>query len=183
LVVTKGEQVRHKNDFHGLDVFVAERGSALLATAIFLAGSRVAGEDLLQAALERLMRRWERVRGDPEGYLRRVMYNLAVDHWRSRRRRPEVLAEAEMESYVDGIDHLDLRRVLMQALAALPPRQRVVLVLRYWEELTEAETAAALGCSPGTVKSSASRGLARLRDLTADAWAPDDLVTKNGAAR
>jgi RNA polymerase sigma-70 factor (sigma-E family) len=167
--------VRQEN-FDGLDVFVAERGSALLATAVFLTGSRVAGEDLLQAALERLMRKWHRVRGDPEGYLRRVLYHLAVDQWRGRRHRQEVLMDVDLGSQSDGTDDLHLRQVLIQALAALPPRQRVVLVLRYWEELSEAEIAATLGCSVGTVKSSASRGLARLRELTATVWAHEELI-------
>ncbi|KUL41942.1 SigE family RNA polymerase sigma factor [Actinoplanes awajinensis] len=174
--------MRTKN-FDGLDVFVAERGSALLATAVFLTGSRVAGEDLLQAALERLMRKWHRVRGDPEGYLRRMLYHLAVDRWRVRRRQPEVLMDVDPGSHPDGTEDLHLREVLLQALAALPPRQRVVLVLRYWEELSEAEIAAALGCSAGTVKSSASRGLARLRELTAGVWALDELLTETEQSR
>ncbi|GAA2712816.1 SigE family RNA polymerase sigma factor [Actinoplanes palleronii] len=174
--------MRAKN-FDGLDVFVAERGSALLATAVFLTGSRVAGEDLLQAALERLMRKWHRVRGDPEGYLRRMLYHLAVDRWRVRRRQPEVLMDVDPGSHPDGTEDLHLREVLLQALAALPPRQRVVLVLRYWEELSEAEIAAALGCSAGTVKSSASRGLARLRELTAGVWALDELLTETEQSR
>lgn len=165
-----------QQNFDGLDVFVAERGSALLATAVFLTGSRVAGEDLLQAALERLMRKWHRVRGDPEGYLRRMLYHLAVDQWRGRRRQPEVLMDVDPGSQPDATDRVHLRQVLLQALAALPPRQRVVLVLRYWEELSEAEIATTLGCSAGTVKSSASRGLARLRELTGPVWAPEELM-------
>lgn len=159
--------MRRRNEFDGLDALVAERGNALLATATLLAGSRTAGEDLLQAALERMMRQWGRVRGDPEGYLRRTLYHLAVDQWRRRRRRPEVHLAVE-PSVADGAGHVQLRHALVQALAELPPRQRAVLVLRYWEQLSEAEAADVLGCSVGTVKSSASRGLARLRDLTAD---------------
>jgi RNA polymerase sigma-70 factor (sigma-E family) len=153
--------------FDGLDTLVAERGNALLATAVLLTGSRAAGEDLLQAALERLMRSWDRVRGDREGYLRRTMYHLAIDEWRRRRRRPEVFVPHEPPGRPDATEALDLRDALSQALARLPPRQRTVLVLRYWEHLTEAETADALGCSVGTVKSTTSRGLARLRELTA----------------
>jgi len=95
-------RVRWKNSYEGLDALVAERGSALLGTAVLLTGSRVAGEDLLQAALERLVRHWSRVRGDKEGYLRRTLYHLAVDQWRSRRRRPEVLAEVEPPGQPDG---------------------------------------------------------------------------------
>ncbi|GAA2395724.1 SigE family RNA polymerase sigma factor [Dactylosporangium salmoneum] len=167
--------------FDGLDALVAQRGNALLATAVLLTGSRAAGEDLLQAALERLMRSWGRVREDRERYLRRTMYHLAVDQWRSRRRRGEVFAGHEPPGGPDPTDALDLRDALSRALAQLPPRQRAVLVLRYWEQLTEAETADALGCSIGTVKSTASRGLARLRELTAT-W---DLnpATSNGTNR
>jgi len=172
--------VRWKKRFEGLDTLVAERGSALLATAVLLTGSRAAGEDLLQAALERLMRRWGGVHGDLEGYLRRTLYHLAIDQWRSRRRRPEVLAEVEPPGQSDGTDELHLRQALMQALVLLPPRQRAVLVLRYWEQCNEAEAAEVLGCSVGTVKSSASRGLARLRELTAD-WEVDNTRNWNGA--
>ncbi|WP_233562853.1 SigE family RNA polymerase sigma factor [Micromonospora musae] len=173
--------MRRKKRFEGLDVLVAERGQALLATAVLLTGSRVAGEDLVQAALERLMRNWNRVHGDREGYLRRTMYHLAVDRWRLRRRRPEVLTVVDPPSQADGTDALHLRQALVQALAGLPPRQRAVLVLRYWEQLSEAEAADLLGCSVGTVKSSASRGLARLRELTAG-WALEETGVR-GAGR
>ncbi|GIH14875.1 SigE family RNA polymerase sigma factor [Rugosimonospora africana] len=158
--------MRRKKRFEGLDALVAERGNALLGTAVLLTGSRTAGEDLLQAALERLMRSWNRVNGDKEGYLRRTLYHLAVDQWRRRGRRPEVLAEIEPPGQTDGTDAVLLRQMLIQALAMLPPRQRAVLVLRYWEQLSEAEAAEMLGCSVGTVKSTASRGLSRLRELT-----------------
>ncbi|MGK5739455.1 SigE family RNA polymerase sigma factor [Micromonospora sp. URMC 103] len=174
--------MRWRRRFEGLDTLVAERGDSLLAAAVLLTGSRAAGEDLLQAALERLMRHWHRIHGDPEGYLRRTLYHLAVDQWRRRGRRPEVLAEIEPPSQPDGTDALHLRAALVQALATLPPRQRAVLVLRYWEQLTEAESAEVLGCSVGTVKSTASRGLSRLREVTA-AWARDDAPAWNGAGR
>jgi RNA polymerase sigma-70 factor (sigma-E family) len=167
LTATKGEPVLWKRNFDGLEALVAERGNALLATAVLLTGSRAAGEDLLQSALERLMRSWGRVREDREGYLRRVMYNLAVDQWRRRRRRPEVFASVEPAGQPDPTNGVALRQALVTALAQLPPRQRTVLVLRYWEQLSEAETATALGISVGSVKSTASRGLSRLRELTA----------------
>ena len=165
--------------FDGLDTLVAERGNALLATAVLLTGSRAAGEDLLQAALERLMRSWNRVREDRERYLRRTMYHLAVDQWRRHKRRPEVFLEHEPAGQPDATDALDTRDALSRALAQLSPRQRAVLVLRYWEQLSEAETAEALGCSVGTVKSTASRGLSRLRELTAT-W---DTMTSKGIGR
>ena len=157
-------------EFAGLEEFLTERGTALLATAIMLAGGREAGEDLLQVALERLLRRWQRIDGDPEGYLRRTLYHLAVDRWRWRGRHPEVALTPDMPVAArDQAASVDLRAVLGQALAGLPARQRAVLVLRYFEGLSEAEIAAALGCSPGAVKSAASRGLHRLREA-AGSW-------------
>jgi RNA polymerase sigma-70 factor (sigma-E family) len=141
--------------------------------AIALAGSRQEGEDLLQAALERLLRRWRQVESDPEGYLRRILYNLAADGWRRRaswlRKVPLMHAEWGDEYRADAVAAVDLRDALGRALAQLPPRQRVVLVLRYWEGLSQAETADLLGCPEGTVKSAAARGLLRLRELTV-AW-------------
>lgn len=174
--------MRWTRRFEGLDTLVAERGSALLATAVLLTGSSAAGEDLLQAALERLMRSWSRIHGDKEGYLRRTLYHLAVDQWRRRKRRPEVLIDVEPVGQPDSTDALHLRQALVQALAQLPPRQRAVLVLRYWEQCSDAEAAETLGVSLGTVKSTASRGLSRLRELTA-AWAVEDTRTWNGAGR
>jgi RNA polymerase sigma-70 factor (sigma-E family) len=178
MTATRGEPVLWKRSFDGLEALVAERGNALLATAVLLTGSRAAGEDLLQSALERLMRSWGKVREDREGYLRRIMYNLAVDQWRRRRRRPEVFVTDEPAGPTDPSDVVALRQALVTALAQLPPRQRAVLVLRYWEQRTEAETAEILGCSVGSVKSTASRGLSRLRDLTAS-W--DTFPISNGA--
>src|SRR5580693_9901097 len=90
----RGECVRSEERFEGLDALVADRGGALLATATLLAGGPAAGEDLLQAALERVMRHWHRVRDEPEIYLRRTIYHLAVDQWRYRRRHPVVLSRA-----------------------------------------------------------------------------------------
>ena len=174
--------MRGKQSFEGLDTLVAERGGALLATARLLTGGRAAGEDLLQAALERLMRHWSRVRGDKEAYLRRVMYHLAIDQWRWRKRRSEVLVEVEPPGQPDGTDMLHLRQALIQALAKLPPKQRAVLVLRYWEQFSEAEVAVALGCSIGAVKSNTSRGLSRLRAATA-AWVLEDAQAWNGVGR
>lgn len=175
--------------FAGLEGFLADRGAALLRTAVLLAGSREAGEDLLQQALERALQRWQRVDGNPEAYLRRTLYHLAVDRWRWRTRHPEVDLGADLApSGRDLAADVDLRDALVQALAALSARQRAVLVLRYFEQLTEAEIASTLGCSPGAVKSSAARGLHRLRVVVAS-WESGESerasgrrsLTKNGA--
>jgi RNA polymerase sigma-70 factor (sigma-E family) len=160
-----------------VEQLLAARGAHLTRAAIALAGSRSEGEDLLQAALERLLRNYRRVNSDAEGYLRRTLYNLAADGWRrrgvARRRQPLVAAP---EGRADGTDAVDLRDELVRMLAQLPPRQRAVVVLRYWEQLSEAETAAILGCSQGSVKSAASRGMSRLREIagapTAEAARP-----------
>ena len=154
-----------------LDQFLAERADPLMRTAVLLTGSREAGQDLLQTALERLLRHWRTLEGDPEAYLRRTLYNLATDGFRrqGRLRRKLLLLRAETRAPVDPTAEVDLRDALVRMPLQLPPRQRAVLVLRYWEQLTEAETAAVLGWPEGTVKSAASRGLRRLREL-AEGW-------------
>jgi RNA polymerase sigma-70 factor (sigma-E family) len=152
-----------------LERFVAERGDRLLRTAALLAGSRADGEDLLQSALERLLRNWRRIDGDPENYVRRTLYNLAADRWRRQRVRQRKAVLFEPAAPVDPSAGVDLRDAVVRVLVRLPPRQRAVLVLRYFEQLSEAETAEALGCSVGTVKSATARGLVRLREMTASA--------------
>jgi RNA polymerase sigma-70 factor (sigma-E family) len=156
-----------------LERLLAERGQHLLRAAVMLTGSRADGEDLLQAALERLLRNWRRVETDPEGYLRRTLYNLAADGWRMRGRRRARLAEFRAQVPAEpgrqDVAMVDVRDELVRLVHQLPPRQRAVIVLRYWEQRTEAETAAILGCSEGTVKSAASRGLRRMREL-ARSW-------------
>jgi RNA polymerase sigma-70 factor (sigma-E family) len=149
--------------YDDLAVFLDARGDALLRTAVLLAAGREAGEDLLQEALERLLRRWHKVDGNPEGYLRRIMYNCAVDGWRSRARRPEVLGLPVQAATADHASRLDLRLTLIAELGLLTPRQRAAVVARYWEQLSEAETAAALGCSVSAVKAATGRGLVALR--------------------
>lgn len=154
-----------------LERFLAERADPLMRTAVLLTGSHEAGQDLLQTALERLLRHWDTLEGDPEGYLRRTLYNLAADGFRrqGRLQRKLRLIRAGTPPPPDPTDQVDLRDALVRLLLQLPPQQRAVLVLRYWEQLTEAESAAALGWPEGTVKSATSRGLRRLREL-ADSW-------------
>lgn len=149
--------------YDDLTAFLAARGDAMLRTAVLLAPGRQAGEDLLQEALERLLRKWHTIDGDPEGYLRRIMYNRAVDGWRARARRQEVLGHPLEAAVADHASRLDLRLALIGALELLTPRQRAAIVARYWEQLSEAETAAALGCSVSAVKSATARGLRTLR--------------------
>ena len=156
---------------------MADRGTALLRTASLLCTSRADAEDLLQTALEKTYRHWARLNAesDPEPYVRRILVNLTI----SRARRWRVLREVHMPSppevpAASSETHaVELRGALIEHLRRLGPRQRAVLVLRYWEDQSEAEIARTLGCSVGTVKSQAARGLARLRELL-DAESGDD---------
>ncbi|MGH3274721.1 MAG: SigE family RNA polymerase sigma factor [Streptosporangiaceae bacterium] len=159
--------------------FLDARGDALLRTAVLLAPGREAGEDLLQEALERLLRKWPKIDGDPEAYLRRIMYNRAMDGWRGRARRPEVLGLPADAAVADHASRMDLRLSLIAHLQRLTPRQRAAIVARYWEELSEVETAAALGCSVSAVKSAVARGLKALRvSITPEMNHPPKLQVK-----
>jgi RNA polymerase sigma-70 factor (sigma-E family) len=140
----------------------------LLRTALLLAGGdQAAAEDLLQLTLERARRHWRRVcrSGDPERYVRRILANAANDRWRRTARRPErPLGPGDAGPIADGQAHAVAEcSSLIRALGGLPPRQRTVVVLRYYNDLSEVEIADVLGCSLREVKSQASRGLARLR--------------------
>jgi RNA polymerase sigma-70 factor (sigma-E family) len=156
-----------------LEALLAGKGEHLLRTAILLAGSRAEGEDLLQAALERVIKRWRWIRGDPEGYLLRTLHHLAIDGWRARQTwRARLGLLAASEAAPDMADAVDQRDRVVRLLRQLPPRQRTAVVLRYWEDLTEAETAKAMNCSVGAVTSAASRGLSKLRELSAATGPP-----------
>jgi RNA polymerase sigma-70 factor (sigma-E family) len=167
-----------------LELLLAERGTQLLRTAMLLTGSRQDGEDLLQAALERLLRQGRRVSGNPEGYLRRTLYNLAADRWRRREawhRKLALIRAGQRTTEPDLTAAVDLRDALIRTLHLLPPRQRAAVVLRYWEQLSEAEAAQVLRCSEGTVKAAASRGLRRMREL-AGPWLDNDIeLTEKGS--
>ncbi len=152
-----------------LEAFLADRGDQLLRTAVLLAGSREAGQDLLQGALERLLRHWRTIEGNPEGYLRRTLYHLAADSWRqqnARRRQLRLLWPGASAAVTDPYAEVEARDSLVRLMRQLPPRQRAAIVARYWEQLSEAESAQMLGCSVGTVKSATARGLRRLRELS-----------------
>ena len=146
--------------------YVAARSRALLRTAYLLTGDWHRAQDLVQTSLERCWPRWRRVRagGDPDAYVRRAMLNTFRSDAR-RRWRGEVPTGEPPEHAQVGDAHavVELRHALLAAVLGLPPRQRSVLVLRFFDDLTEAQTAAALCCGVGTVKSSASRALAALR--------------------
>jgi len=150
------------------DEFVATHVDDLLRTAYLIVWDEGEAEDLVQDCLFKVARRWPRIRRleRPGAYARRILVNLSLDGARGRtRRRNELeLGAAVTPGAVDPLPELEMRAELLEALGRLPARQRAVLVLRYFNDLTEAEVAEVLGCAPGTVKSSASRGLARLRE-------------------
>ena len=178
-------QVRRMPSF---DEFVQARSAGLLRTALLLTGQdRAEAEDLLQLALERAYRHWARIcqSGEPERYVRKILANASADRWRRLRRRPErPLHNAATDPAVpDRAREIDDRDLLLRALAALPPRQRAALVLRYFDDLNEAEIADMLGCSAGTVKSQISRGLARLREATGGQDEPDPGRTEGAQHR
>ncbi|MFF3464418.1 SigE family RNA polymerase sigma factor [Streptomyces sp. NPDC001984] len=146
--------------------FVRARWSYLVRTAYLLTGDVHHAEDLTQTALAKAYRSWRRVsRSDsPEAYVRRMLVNCNSDRFR-KRRVAEALTAAppEVAGRDEAVSWADERSALLAALAGLPQRQRAVIVMRYWEDLSEAEVAEVLGCSPGTVKSQASKALAKLR--------------------
>jgi len=144
--------------------FVSADATRLMRIAYLLTGHHQAAEDLLQETLERVYVAWPRV-DNPFAYARAALASRAASRWRDRARRREApLTEAaDVAHGADGPERIAQRDELVRALARLGPRQRAAVVLRYLEDLSEAETAAALGCSVGTVKSQTSRALARLR--------------------
>ncbi|PZF85919.1 SigE family RNA polymerase sigma factor [Jiangella anatolica] len=145
--------------------FVAGRSLALLRTAYALTGDKEAAEDLVQGALAKLYRRWHKV-DEPEGYVRRIIYNDQASRWRRRMvLREDPVGDVPETALPDLTGPAGDRIDVWQLLGQLAPRQRAVLVLRYYEDLSEREIAAVLGCSTGTVRSQAHRALARLRDL------------------
>ncbi|HVU75191.1 MAG TPA: SigE family RNA polymerase sigma factor [Mycobacteriales bacterium] len=151
-----------RRDFHA---YVRDRSPALLRTAYLLTGNADEAEDLLQDALARLLNAWSRVREEDalDAYVRRTMVNLRTSRWRLRRVHTVPVAELPETAVHDPHSSPFDRDAMWAALLRLPPRMRAVLVLRFYEDLTEAEAAAALGCSIGTVKSQTSRALTKLR--------------------
>ncbi|MBD0837300.1 SigE family RNA polymerase sigma factor [Streptomyces sp. TRM68416] len=165
-----GERTRARDE--EFQHFVTGRWPRLMRTAFLLTGEQHAAEDLVQSTLEQVYVAWRKVGAadEPDAYVRRVMINA---HARKHRRRlKEFLAPKDDSGLVrevadagDRIAQADDRGVLLTALAQLPPRQREAVVLRYWEDLTEAQAAEAMGCSVGTVKSNAAKGIAKLRAI------------------
>jgi RNA polymerase sigma-70 factor (sigma-E family) len=146
------------------DAFVNGASTRLLRVAYLLVGDLATAEDLLQDVLERMYVRWSRI-DDPPAYARQSLAHAATNRWRRRQRRPEVPLDRH-DRAVHAQEPLSTSP-LMAALALLPRGQRAVMVLRYFEDLSTEQTASALGCSVGTVKSQTARALPRLRALLA----------------
>src|SRR3954447_13739302 len=154
------------NDEEAFRDFVAGRWSALLRTAYLLTGDEHRAEDLLQTSLAKLWLVWGRVGAEhPEAYVRRILTTTSTSWWRRRWQGERPMSDDMPEHAAPGdfTDRLADKDDVVSALRALTPRQRADVVLRYAEDLSEADVAEVLGVSVGTVKTLASRGLARLR--------------------
>lgn len=168
------------SEFRG---FVVARGSALVRSAYVLTGDQQLAEDLVQTALEKTARHWGSIRfaGAAEAYVRRTMYREQVSIWRRRRVREDLTdVIPEPRRPASAGDQVEDRLDLAQALNRLGRRQRTILVLRFYEDLTEREVAEMLGVSVGTVKSQTSKALHRLR-VAPGSLAPSARTPARGA--
>jgi RNA polymerase sigma-70 factor (sigma-E family) len=140
------------------------RAAVVRRTAFLLCGDWHWAEDLAQTALAKVYQHWGRLdrNGQVDAYVRKVLVRTVIDESRWRRRRPETAVDV-MPEVAEAVTGLEEAMDVRHALAALPPKQRAAVVLRYWDDLPVAATAAALGCSEGTVKSQVSKGLGALR--------------------
>jgi RNA polymerase sigma-70 factor (sigma-E family) len=167
--------------------FVAGSLARLLRFGHVLTGDPETAADLVQEALARTLRAWRRRPIDnPHAFVRKVMVNSYASAWRRGRRAPTPLDLTELPAGFDDLRAVDERDAVWRALRLLPARQRAVTVLRYYDDLTEAEIAAVMGTSAGTVKSQAARALRRLEALLAEqrpGQSEDELDRKRGGAR
>jgi RNA polymerase sigma-70 factor (sigma-E family) len=162
-----GPHTLHQPYVGSFDGYVQECGTALARTAFLLTGDRQLAEDLVQTVLAKIASRWDGLveRGHPGAYVRQTLVRTAIG-WHRRRWRAETpSAHLPDRPLGDGTSTVDTRDALRRALLAMPSRQRATVVLRFYEDLGEAEVARLLGCSVGTVKSQTAKGLARLRAL------------------
>jgi RNA polymerase sigma-70 factor (sigma-E family) len=151
----------------GFAAYFASRSSAMRGTAYLLCGDWHRAEDLVQTAFVKLYRAWNRIAEHQklDAYTRRVLVRTFLDENRRgffHRERPTADHTDRAAPPAGGVED---RMVLLRALADVPPRQRAALVLRFWEDLSIDDTARAMGCSAGTIKSQVARGLAAMRDV------------------
>jgi RNA polymerase sigma-70 factor (sigma-E family) len=156
---------RVEADEQGFRDYVTARSAALLRTAYLLTGNAADAEDLLQAALAKTYQAWRRIEdfGALDGYVRRAMVNTHISWWRRRRLEEYPTEEIPDQPVADHADDSELHDALSRALRRLPDRMRAAVVLRYYEDMSESEIAVVLGISLGTVKSTVSRAVAKLR--------------------
>jgi RNA polymerase sigma-70 factor (sigma-E family) len=180
LIASAGRQ-----DEVSFEAFVSSCATRLMRSAFLLCGDRQIAEDLLQMTMVRTARRWGAARSAPEAYARAVLVNLARDHARRAQRRvnevPADGTDATDAAHPRATDHAELvadREAVLAALAELPQRQREVIVLRFYADLSVTDTAAAIGASQGTVMSYTSRALSRLRQLLDDPFENDNAPTE-----
>jgi RNA polymerase sigma-70 factor (sigma-E family) len=171
--VPRARERRPGFDDPGFRDYVTARSRALLRTAYLLTGNRADAEDLVQSALAKTYLAWDRIedRGALDGYVRRAMVNTHISWWRRRRLEEYPTDEIPDQAVADHSVTSDLQDTLRRAVDRLPQRMRAAVVLRYFEDMTEAEVADVLGVSLGTVKSTVSRAVAKLRidvELQAD---------------
>jgi RNA polymerase sigma-70 factor (sigma-E family) len=162
-----------RTDDRGFGDYVAARSGSLLRTAFLLTGNRADAEDLVQAALAQTYLAWDRIedRGALDGYVRRAMVNTHISWWRRRKVEEYPTDTIPDQAVADNTVASEQYETLRRAIDRLPQRMRTAVVLRYFEDMTEAEIAGVLGVSLGTVKSTVSRAVAKLRvdaELQAD---------------
>ena len=171
--------IRWHGDVSAFAAFVAERSPALFRTAYIVVGEHHLAQDLLQEALVKTYVAWPQLRDatKAEAYVRRTIVTTAIS-WRRRRSFHEPPVDRVPDAkQIDETERLATQDVLWEQVCTLPPRQRVALVLRYYEDLSEAETAELMGCSVGTVKSQVSVALSKLRErvgIDSDVLFPED---------
>ncbi len=161
-------------DHESFPDFVGRQQESLLRLAFLLAGDRGHAEDLVQTALMKTYRHWDRItlRGEPSAYVRRALVTTHTS-WRRRAwHREQPTGRLPDVAAAEPADRLDAGEELRRALAALPPRMRATVVLRYYEDLSELRTAQLMGCSESTVNTQAARGLARLRSALSPDGSP-----------
>jgi RNA polymerase sigma-70 factor (sigma-E family) len=156
---------RASDDDAAFREYVLTRGTALLRVAIMLTGNRADAEDLVQVALAKTYLAWDKIndRAALDAYVRRAMVNTHISWWRRRKVEEYPTDELPDQAIADHARDSDMAEVVQRALSRLPDRMRAAVMLRYFEDMTEQEIAEALGVSLGTVKSTVSRAVARLR--------------------
>jgi RNA polymerase sigma-70 factor (sigma-E family) len=152
-------------DDPGFRDYVTTRGRSLLRTAYLLTGNLADAEDLVQSALAKTYQAWDRIedRAALDGYVRRAMVNTHISWWRRRRLDEFPTDEIPDQAVADHSGSSDLQETLRRAIDRLPQRMRAAVMLRFYDDMTEAEVAEVLGVSLGTVKSTVSRAVAKLR--------------------